>query len=264
MMFKIGHCRYFNCAISIKYALDSISHYDLVVLTTHLPRPDEPTDNSYEIVCEYIKNHPERKFIHEIYPHIVYPASHPYYKSNYPNINSVNTVSNYYNFGLRIIRNFIIENKLNYNDIMYTKIDSDIIELEGETFYKNNEWKLKNYITNRSPIIHYMICDDKTVKVRPSDFNLKRSDYFTLPGKILPYFFYKQKQLWEEIFITPSCPHDLTRVRNKLVRQQSFIHVAEPEHYFSKRGYNESQWIKCENYPAIINKIKGDYFKLVN
>jgi hypothetical protein len=40
---------------------------------------------------------------------------------------------------------------------MYAKIDSDIIELEGETFYKNNEWKLKNYITNRSPIIHYMI-----------------------------------------------------------------------------------------------------------
>lgn len=258
-MFKIGHCRYFNCDISIRYMLDSIKYFDLIVLTTHLPRPNEYCDNSYEIVCEYIKTHPEMNIIHKVYPYIVYPASHPYFKANYPNIDLKQTTSEYYNFGLDLIHEYIKEHNINYNEVVYTKTDADIIELLGEEWYKKYENVLLNNPVARSPIIHYELNKDN-VRYRPSvDLRLNRRDYITIPGKHFKDLYYTQTNLYEVMrFKNNNGINHVDQSWNR-IKTPTFIHIAKKDHYVDKRGYNPNVWVECKDYPKIIDIIRLEY-----
>lgn len=258
-MFKIGHCRYFDCGISIKHVLDSTSHFDLTVLTTHMPRPDEPTDSSYNIVCEYIKNHPERKFIHEVFTNPVYPAYHPFYKENFPYVQS--TMADFSNFGLDIIKEYVVSNGINFKDTVYLKMDSDIIELDGEEWYtKNKDVLLRNRVC-RTPIIHYSIKDEHTVEYRPGDMSRFRSDYTTIPGISLEFLTYKQIRPYEiQCYSKNKQPLKRNPSFNKS-GNPIFIHVAKPSHYTCKNGYSADSWEIIDEYPEIIRTIRDDFFQ---
>lgn len=247
-MFKIGLVRYFNNQYTIKASLESVKHYDLLVIITHLSRPGELRDKSFEIVEQFIKENPNNKIIHRIFEKPVYPAWHSHFKSNYPNVTST---AEYYNFGLCLIWDFILSNNININNVVISKVDTDIIEICDPKFYKNNERLLTNYVCVRNSIDYYAITNDFRILHRPMT---TRCDYITVPGKLLPKFKFVQSHLYE----VPSFYNKKAKVQVISLNfgEPYAYHVDKLCNYENKNGYDSSVWTDItETAPVIVKSI---------
>lgn len=264
-MFKIGLYRYFNTPYTIELSLDSTAYLDLTVIITHLGRPDEPSDNTYEIVENYIKSHPERKIIHKMYNEVVYPAWHPHYKKYWNSSEHVFNLADFSNFGINIIKQYIEENNIDYNDVLFFKCDADIIEVIGEDFIKNfSDDQIRNKFIAKAPIEFFRIMENGDVMHRPiKDLVIlrKRNDHLITPGKYFKILNFIQTQ-----------PYELCLYNGKIAKQRDilylnktsksyFLHIDINKNYIHKRHFVESDWRLYKKNNEFVQKVLEKIFK---
>lgn len=248
-MIKVGLLRYYNTEETVTKALDSCNHYDLIVCITHLPRQGETVDNSYNLVNDWIAKNTsvlsKLKAINVVYPHEVYPGWTKEWMNKQVPIEK--SVASYNQFGYELLKTLVLLNKYDISDIVYAKIDADIIELSGESWYNLNKDILLKGISTRSPIYYFGWDENKNLFYRDNLF--ENIDYFTLSGDVLFNSSFIQTEKFELLSVTKNT----SRIKAKNVNNVDFIHIQPMWKYKQslETGYVKDigPWKPIEEFP---------------